>query len=112
MTDDRTAFLMQLGAASRDLAYAPTEFNKHRGELGRRAMQTAEDPHLRSAMTDLGFVQAYLNQTAEAKVRLETAIERLKLVHLIGTESMALTAAEFTATTGLDAGTYEKAVAK
>lgn len=112
MTDERTAFLMQLRAASRDLAYATTEFNKHRVDLGRRAMQTAENPHLRSAMTDLGFVQAYLNQTAEAKAKVETAIERLKLVHLIGTESLALTAAEFAATTGLDADTYEKAVAK
>ena len=49
---------------------------------------------------------------ARAVVKLEAAIERLKLVHLIGTESFVLTATEFAATTGLDADTYEKAVAK
>ena len=83
-TDGRTAFLMQLKSASYDLAYTTTEFNKQRADLGRRAMQTAENPNLRSAMTDIAFVQAYLNSTADAEARLDTAIEKLKFVHYLG----------------------------
>ncbi len=44
--------------------------------------------------------------------RLAVAIEKLKALHYVGKAALALSAEEFAATTGLDAETYEKAVAK
>lgn len=110
-TDGRNAFLMQLVSAGREIEYARKEFDKQRSDLARRAKQMA-DAATRVAMSDLAFVQAYLNATTEAKARLDVAIEKLKTLHYAGKLAIALTADEFAATTGLDAETYEKAVTK
>ena len=62
-TDGRTAFLFQLASAAFELNYARKEFDKGRADLARRAKQMADAP-TRSAMSDLAFVQAYMNSTA------------------------------------------------
>ena len=105
-TDGRTAYLNQLASAAYEIAYARKTFDERRADLARRAKQTADMPTF-AAIGDLAFVRGSLDATAEAKARLETVIEKLKALHYVGKESLALTAEEFAATTGLDAETYE-----
>jgi hypothetical protein len=105
-TDGRHAYVMQLSSAAFELDYARKEFDKKRADLARRARQAA-DASTRTAMSDLAFVQAYMNSTVEAKARLETVIEKLKTLHYVGAAAFALTAEEFATTTGLDAESYE-----
>lgn len=106
--DGRDAYLTLLASAAFEIDYARKEFDRQRAQLARRAQQMAEAP-TRGAMSDLAFVQAYVDQAAEAKDRLSVAIEKLKTLHHVGREALALTAAEFAAATRLDADTYEKA---
>lgn len=103
----KDAYLIILADAAMQLKSMAKSFRQEATEAARKAGQMSGSTKLATAMSEHGWAEDALRKTTDAKRRLDEAVATLKTTHYIGRICLCLTAEEFTATTGLDAETYE-----